>query len=174
MRPRVERPCLLHGVIAWSRCETKIGGPLSQSLAHEAGDFVVRRADGTYAYQLAVIVDDGLMGISDVVRGANLLDSMPRQVELLHALGLALPRDWQVLLVRDELGERLAKRNATAGLDLLRAQNVRAQDLVGRFAHELGFISHAEPLSARELLSSLTLATFRSQLVTASGGKPNG
>ena len=142
----------------------EVAGPLAQSLAREVGDFVVRRADGTYAYQIAVIVDDALMGISDVVRGADLLDSTPRQIALLRALNLAPPRYWHVPLVRDASGERLAKRNDAVGLAFLHAHQVRAQDLIGRYAHELGFIDRAEPLSARELVSGLSLARFRAGL----------
>ena len=145
----------------------EIAGPVSQSLAREVGDFVLLRADGTYAYQLAVIVDDALMGITDVVRGADLLDSTPRQVALMRALGLPAPRYWHVPLVRDAQGERLAKRDGAAGIDALRAQDIRVHELIGRYAHELGFIGRAEPLSARELLSGLTLGTFRARLAGA-------
>jgi glutamyl-Q tRNA(Asp) synthetase len=89
-------------------------GPVRQHLPTEVGDFVLRRADGYWAYQLAVVVDDGDCGITDVVRGADLLDSTPRQRLLQDLLGLPVPRTLHVPLVVDPHGEKLAKgRGAT-------------------------------------------------------------
>ena len=78
----------------------------NQELAREVGDFVVKRRDGLYAYQLAVVVDDALMGVTDVVRGADLLGSTPRQIALYETLELPAPRFWHVPVMNDEHGNR--------------------------------------------------------------------
>lgn len=92
-------------------------GAFSQDLAREVGDFVIRRADGFWAYQLAVVVDDADQGVTDVVRGADLLDSTPRQRLLQDALGLAHPRTLHVPLVMDAQGRKLAKSHGAQPLD---------------------------------------------------------
>lgn len=98
-------------------CEDRAAGPVIQDLRREVGDFVIRRADGFWAYQLAVVVDDGAQGVTDVVRGADLLDSTPRQRLLQDALGLPRPRTLHVPLVVDAEGRKLAKSNDADPLD---------------------------------------------------------
>ena len=93
-------------------------GPQRQNLAHAVGDFVLKRADGLWAYQLAVVVDDAAQGISHVVRGADLADNTPRQIHLQRLLGLPAPSYLHTPLVRGDDGEKLAKGNGARALDL--------------------------------------------------------
>ncbi|KAF1041362.1 MAG: Glutamyl-Q tRNA(Asp) synthetase [Herbaspirillum frisingense] len=93
-------------------------GPQSQHLATEVGDFVLQRADGFWAYQLAVVVDDADQGVTDVVRGADLLDSTARQIYLQRMLGYPTPRYLHVPLMMNESGEKFSKQNGAQALDL--------------------------------------------------------
>ncbi|MGB6008316.1 tRNA glutamyl-Q(34) synthetase GluQRS [Castellaniella sp.] len=93
-------------------------GAQTQDVAREVGDFIIRRADGLWAYQLAVVVDDGLQDVTDVVRGVDLLDSTARQRQLARALGLPCPRTLHVPLMLDSQGRKLSKQNHAPALDL--------------------------------------------------------
>jgi len=95
-------------------------GPQAQHLASEAGDFVLKRADGFWAYQLAVVMDDAEQGVTDVVRGEDLLDSTARQIHLQRLLGLPTPRYLHVPLVRDTEGQKLSKQNGAPAIDASR------------------------------------------------------
>jgi len=139
-------------VVAFHDC---LQGIYRQHLAREVGDFVVRRRDELFAYQLAVVVDDALMGVTDVVRGADLLASTPRQIALQEALGLPTPRLWHAPLLRDAAGRRLSKRHGALSLEEYLAGGGTPQALVGVFAFELRLADRPAPLSARELLSGL-------------------
>lgn len=92
-------------------------GPQQQDLATEVGDFVLKRADGQWAYQLAVVVDDAWSGVTDIVRGADLLDSTARQIELQRCLGLATPRYLHVPVVTDGHGDKLSKQTLAQAID---------------------------------------------------------
>ena len=97
--------------------EDALQGTLRQDLAAEVGDFVLQRADGLYAYQLAVVVDDAEQGITDIVRGADLLDSTPRQIYLQHLLGLPSPRYLHLPAAVNAAGEKLSKQTLAPPLD---------------------------------------------------------
>lgn len=88
----------------------RFAGTIGQRLAHESGDFVLKRADGFWAYQLAVVVDDAEQGVTDIVRGADLIDSTPRQIHLQRLLGVPTPRYLHVPVVRNAAGEKLSKQ----------------------------------------------------------------
>jgi glutamyl-tRNA synthetase len=130
----------------------RIAGRACQDVAASVGDFVVRRADGLYAYQLAVVVDDGLMGITQVVRGNDLLGSTARQMQLQAALGIPLPEYAHVPLVLDDKGRRLAKRDQATGIRDLRSAGVPPERVIGLLASSLGLTERPQALTARELL----------------------
>ena len=127
-------------------------GHYGENLLHECGDFLLRRSDGMFAYQLAVVVDDAAMGVTEVVRGSDLLSSTPRQLYLYDLLGLKAPEfiHFPLLLAPD--GRRLSKRDAAAGLDDLRF-TLTAEEILGRLAYLGGFNPTAQPKTAAELLA---------------------
>ena len=124
--------------------------------ASDGDDFVVRRADGLYAYQLAVVVDDIAMGISEVVRGADLLSSTPRQIALHRAFGAEPPSFLHVPLVLGPDGQRLAKRNGAVAIGEHRAAGLAPERVVGILATSLGLASEGERLRPGDLLPRFT------------------
>ena len=128
-----------------------IAGRIAQNLALDVGDFVLQRGDGVFAYQLAVVADDVAMGITDVVRGADLLTSTPRQIWLAQLLGAKPPRYAHVPLVVLSDGSRLAKRLGGATVKELRGRGLRPERIIGALAHGLGLADTDQPVSAIDL-----------------------
>ena len=127
-------------------------GPYREHLARDCGDFILRRSDGVFAYQLAVVVDDALMGVNQVVRGRDLLSSTPRQLWLQELLAFPHPEYYHVPLLCAGDGRRLSKRDGDLDLGELRAGGASPEILLGKLAHWAGLIDREEPVSLPELL----------------------
>ena len=130
--------------------EDRVQGHYECNLATDCGDMVVRRADGVYVYQLAVTVDDGEAGVTEVVRGMDLLSSAPRQMYLQELLDFPQPAYAHVHMLLAPDGRRLSKRDKDLDLGQLRAR-VTPERLIGTLAFSAGLIERNEPVSAREL-----------------------
>jgi glutamyl-tRNA synthetase len=127
------------------------------------GDFVVWKSAGTPAYQLAVAVDDAAMGVTEVVRGEDLVPSTPRQILLYRALGLDVPDFVHVPLVVGPDGRRLAKRHGDTRLSALRAAGVKPETLLGLLAWSCGWIADIAPVTAQQLLPLFRLEQLSPQ-----------
>ena len=132
-----------------------VQGDYSLNLATGCGDMVVRRADGVYVYQLAVTVDDGESGVTEVVRGMDLLSSAPRQMYLQELLGFAHPTYGHVPMLLAPDGRRLSKRDRDLDLGELR-KRMTAAELIGHLAFAAGLIEQDFPISAAELATEFT------------------
>ena len=128
-----------------------LAGPMQQHVQQTIGDFIVCRSDGIFAYQFAVVVDDALMHINQVVRGADLLNSTARQILLYEALGFPIPTFAHVPLMLDQQGERLSKRSESAGLEPLRAAGFTPAQIVGLLAASCGLVNSGESITPAEL-----------------------
>ena len=126
-------------------------GEYSEDLKTACGDFILRRSDGVYAYQLAVVVDDAMMGVNQVVRGSDLLDSTPRQLWLQEQWGFGHPEYGHVPLLLSPDGRRLAKRDRDKELGQLQKQYT-APEIVGRLAFAAGLIDREEAITPAELV----------------------
>ena len=140
--------------------EDLLQGHYQENLTTDCGDFVVRRADGVYVYQLAVTVDDGEAGVTEVVRGVDLLSSAPRQMYLQALFGFAHPTYGHVPLLLAPDGRRLSKRDKDLDLGVLR-QNLQPEQLIGSLAHTCGLLERYEPISAKELCSQFSWEKLR-------------
>ena len=127
-------------------------GARRMNLGAECGDFILRRSDGVYAYQLAVVIDDALMGITQVVRGADLLSSTPMQLYLYKLLDLTPPAFCHIPLLTDADGRRLAKRDGDLEISLLRRRFGSPEPIIGLLAYLAGQLRRPEPIKAAELL----------------------
>jgi glutamyl-tRNA synthetase len=134
--------------------EDAILGPVAQNLAHDVGDFILRRGDGVFAYQLAVVVDDLAMQITDVIRGADLAASTPRQIWLARNLGAAPLRYGHVPLVVASGGRRLEKRTAGVTIAALRASGVRPEAIIGALAFGLGLAETDAPATPAQIAAA--------------------
>lgn len=155
---RVEVPDLAVAV------DDLVQGPYCQRLAQECGDFLVRRSDGAFAYQLAVVVDDAAQGVNLVVRGVDLLCSTPQQVFLQRALGLPEPCYAHVPLLVGERDRRLSKRDHDAGLDALLERFGTPEGVIGHIAGITGLAGSCEPSSPEDLLASFDLKAWEGRM----------
>jgi glutamyl-tRNA synthetase len=137
------------GVVRW---EERWGPPGALDGAREVGDVVLRRADGVVAYHLATAVDELTLGITDVVRGADLWSSTGAQVAVCRALGCSPPRYGHVPLLRDAEGKRLSKRLDSEGLEALRSSGLDGPSVIGRLAASVGLVPEGTRISTTELL----------------------
>ncbi len=135
-------------------------GVVTIKLSELGGDFVVWKSAGTPAYQLAVVVDDAEQGVTEVIRGDDLIPSTPRQIVLYRALELTPPRFTHVPLVVGPDGRRLAKRHGDARLSSLRAVGVSRETLLGLLAWSCGWLERIEPIDLDELLGRFDLSTI--------------
>jgi len=144
------------GVVSF---EDHFAGPQQFDVARQLGDFVIAKADGTAAYQLAVVVDDAEMGVTDIVRGDDLLDSTPRQILLYRALGLAdrIPRYFHLPIVVGLDGRRLAKRHGDTRLTFYREQGVPPSRVLALLARWCGINPPVAGIRASDLLDSFQL-----------------
>ena len=140
-------------------------GEFRQNLTTDCGDFVVRRADGVYVYQLAVTVDDGEAGVTEVVRGMDLLGSAPRQMYLQELFGFDRPAYGHVPMLLAADGRRLSKRDRDLDLGQLR-QRLRPEALLGLLASAAGLIDRYEPLSAKELAREFSWDRLKKEAIT--------
>ena len=127
-----------------------VQGDYRENLLTDCGDFVVRRADGIYVYQLAVTVDDGESGVTEVVRGWDLLGSAPRQMYLQELFGFEHPRYAHIPMLMAPEGRRLSKRDQDLDMGALRSR-LKPEQLIGVLAHAAGLTETAAPISAKEL-----------------------
>lgn len=130
-------------------------GPYAENLARDCGDFILRRADGVFAYQLAVVVDDALMGVTEVVRGADLLASTPRQLWLYRELGLTAPQFYHLPLLLAADGRRLSKRDGDQSLENLQARYT-AEEIIGRLAFVCGLRQAPTPCRPADLVADFS------------------
>ena len=128
-------------------------GEFRENLLRDCGDFIIRRSDGVFAYQLAVVADDGEMGITQVVRGCDLLDSTPRQLYLYELLGYPAPEFFHIPLLMSPSGKRLSKRDKAQDVGVLRANHRGPEVLLGQMGLWAGILDHPEAVTARELVA---------------------
>ncbi len=140
----------------------RVQGTYTENLATDCGDFVVRRADGVFVYQLAVTVDDGEFGVTEVVRGMDLLSSAPRQMYLQELFGFAHPEYGHVPMLMAPDGRRLSKRDKDMDLGYLQ-EHVKPESLLGLLAFSAGLIDRLIPISARELQAEFSWEKLRKE-----------
>lgn len=144
-------------------------GTYRENLAEDCGDFLLRRSDGLWAYQLAVVVDDAAMGVTEVVRGGDLLDSTPRQLYLYELLGLTPPKFYHVPLLLSADGRRLSKRDRDLGLDVLLARNTPAE-IIGKLAYLAGLNPEGGPRTPESLLAGFDWGRVQTSDITVPPG----
>lgn len=144
---------------SWS-IDDLVQGGYAQNLARDCGDFLVRRSEGAFAYQLAVILDDAVQGVNCVVRGVDLLCSTPQQLFLQETLGMPHPAYAHVPLLVAERDRRLSKRDRDAGIDALLAAYKTPAGIVGHIAYLAGLADADEPATPEALLAGFDVRTL--------------
>ena len=139
-----------------------VQGGYAENLVRDCGDFVVRRADGVFVYQLAVTVDDGESEVTEVVRGMDLLSSAPRQMYLQELFGFRHPQYAHVPMLLAPDGRRLSKRDRDLDLGQLRSK-LSPEQLIGILAHASGLTPDAAPVSAKELAQEFSWDRVRTE-----------
>jgi glutamyl-tRNA synthetase len=150
-----------HAPAGHARADDRLAGSLVQDVATEIGDFVLRRGDGAWAYQLAVVVDDAAMGITDVLRGEDLWPSTPRQVLLQRALGVPTPAYVHVPLVRGPDDEKLSKRHGAPELATLRESGADPSRVVAELARSCGLLGDHARVQPAELVADFAIERVR-------------
>ena len=148
----------------------RVQGVFRQNLATDCGDFLIRRADGVYMYQLAVVVDDGEAGVTEVVRGADLLPSAPRQMYLQDLLSLPHPDYYHVPMLLAPDGRRLSKRDRDLDLGELR-KRVTPEQLIGTLAYAGGLMDRKCAISARELAGEFSWEKLKGDSIYLDGAQ---
>ena len=142
--------------------EDRVYGHQSVNLATHCGDFILRRSDGVFAYQLAVVVDDAEMGVTEVVRGRDLLLSAAQQIYLYRLLGKDVPTYSHHPLLVNSRGQRLCKRDQSLAVGALR-ERYSAQDIIGRLAYAVRLIPAPEPVTPQQLLTYFSWSKIPNQ-----------
>lgn len=138
--------------------EDMVQGRYKQNLAHDCGDFLIRRSDQAFAYQLAVVVDDAAQGVTSIVRGVDLLCSTPQQLYLQELLGLDHPRYAHIPLLVAEKNRRLSKRDHDAGIEELLARFKTPEAIIGHIAGICGLAPTCDPATPEQLLATFDVA----------------
>ncbi|CAB3786749.1 tRNA glutamyl-Q(34) synthetase GluQRS [Pararobbsia alpina] len=166
--PRAWRLRVPDGEDAVIRFEDRWLGPQQQDLASEVGDFVLKRADGQWAYQLAVVVDDADAGITDIVRGADLLDSTARQIYLQRCLSLPTPRYLHVPVVNDAYGEKLSKQTEAQAID-----DAHPLEALAAASRHLGLLKASEATTL-DAFYGIAIEEWAAKFEQPSEGRPPG
>ena len=140
-------------------------GTYEVNLATHVGDFIIRRKDGAWAYQLAVVVDDNMMGVTEVVRGRDLLLSSPQQIYVARLLGFTPPQFIHLPLLLNTDGQRLSKRDKSLDMGTLR-QHHSAEDIIGQMAYYAGLQPEPQPVTATALLKRFSWEQVPRQDIT--------
>lgn len=140
----------------------EVFGPQSVNLTHHCGDFILRRADGAWAYQLAVVVDDALMGVTEVVRGCDLLLSTAQQLYLYDLLGFTAPKFIHLPLLCNSAGQRLSKRDKSMNMEELR-RRYSPKEVIGQLACMARITDKYEPCTAESLIEKFDLSRLPKQ-----------
>lgn len=131
-----------------------LNGKVKQNLERECGDFIIKRSDGVYAYQLAVVADDGESGVTEVVRGADLITSTPRQIWLMRLLGYAPPTYCHIPLVCDSLGRKLSKSEGDKIAE--RQKTLEKERILGALAYSAGLIEKDRAAEMSEIVETFS------------------